>query len=142
MHARLGVCMPRMRPLVAWFSVRDLLCLSRHPHLTTGLQPYCTPPIPQVLVRRYRCPRDSLVLLYRHSPEELDKMVAQAVERVEGAADAVAAAKQRRQRVEAARVRATAAGAGMAVTGRALAGAVSPACHRLRPPCRTLNTAG
>lgn len=78
-------------------------------------RPLVLPPA-QVLVRRHGCPRDSLVLLYRHSPQELDTLVAQAVERVEGAADAVAAAKQRRQRVEATRVRATAAGAGM--TGR------------------------
>lgn len=68
-------------------------------------------PLCQVLVRRHGCPRDSLVLLYRHSPQDLDELVAQAVERVEGAAGAVAAAKQRRQRAEAARVRATAAGA-------------------------------
>lgn len=81
------------------------------------------PPV-QTLVRRHGCPRDSLVLLYRHSPQELDTLVAQAVERVEGAADAVAAAKQRRQRVEATRVHATAAGAGIKGGAAAVVGSL------------------
>jgi hypothetical protein len=63
-----------------------------------------------VLVRRYGCPRDGLVLLYRHTPDELDGLVAAAAARVPGTGEAVAAARQRRARVEAARVRATPAG--------------------------------
>ncbi|KAL4448340.1 hypothetical protein ABPG75_005559 [Micractinium tetrahymenae] len=64
----------------------------------------------EALVRRHGCLRDSLALLYRHSPQELDAMVALAVQRVPGAAGAVAAARQRRGRIEAARVRARPAG--------------------------------
>ena len=65
----------------------------------------------QALVRRHGCARDSLVLLYRHSPQELDALVAAAEQRVEGAAEAVAAAKQRRQRTAAGRVQAVPVGA-------------------------------
>ncbi|KAL4433266.1 hypothetical protein ABPG77_003314 [Micractinium sp. CCAP 211/92] len=60
----------------------------------------------EALVRRHGCPPGSLVLLYRHSPQELDDMVALAAERIPGAAEAIAAARQRRGRIEAARVRA------------------------------------
>lgn len=64
----------------------------------------------EALVRRYGCPRDSLVLLYRHSPQELDGMVEQAVGRISGAAEAMAAARLRRPRIEASRVRSVPAG--------------------------------
>ncbi|PSC70309.1 lysine-specific demethylase JMJ16 [Micractinium conductrix] len=64
----------------------------------------------EVLVRRHGCPRSSLVLLYRHSPAELDSMVQLAVERVPAAAVAVASARQRRAAIEAGRIRAVPAG--------------------------------
>ena len=64
----------------------------------------------QALVRRHGCPRDSLLLLFRHSPQELDALVAAAEQRVEGAAEAIAAAKQRRQRTAAGRVQAVPVG--------------------------------
>lgn len=68
-------------------------------------------PASQVLVKQYGCPRASLVLLYRHTPQELDALVADAVQRVEGAAAAVAAAKQRRAQAGHTRVHATPVGA-------------------------------
>lgn len=59
------------------------------------------------LVTKHKCPLDTLRVLCRHSPDDLQALVDAAVERVEGAAEAVEKARVRRAQHEAERVRAT-----------------------------------
>jgi hypothetical protein len=58
------------------------------------------------LVNMHNCPLDSLVLLCRYSPSDLQQLVDVAVERIQGAEEAVVAAQARRQKLEIERVRA------------------------------------
>ena len=58
------------------------------------------------LVEKYNCPLDSLYMLCRHSPDELQQLVDVAVERIEGAGEAVVAAHARRAKLQAERVHA------------------------------------
>lgn len=63
-----------------------------------------------ILVEKHGCPVESLYVLCRHSPEELQQLVDIAVERIQGAAEAVAEAKTRRAKLEEQRVRAVPVG--------------------------------
>ncbi|KAL4527022.1 hypothetical protein Ndes2526A_g01436 [Nannochloris sp. 'desiccata'] len=62
------------------------------------------------LVSKHKCPLDSLVLLCRYSPGDLQQLVDIAVGRIQGAEEAVAAAHARREKLAAGRVRAVPVG--------------------------------
>lgn len=63
-----------------------------------------------VLVEKHGCPVETLYVLCRHTPEELQQLVDIAVERIEGAAEAVAEAQVRRAKLEEQRVHAVPVG--------------------------------